>query len=147
MHARRPDDQSDSAAVSPAQARTLLGSIPKRPRRRLRASDHFLAAATIAQSFAAGILAVSGQAWWAIIPGIGALMVAHHWVSMRQGRVNEPRMRAAFWVNVVFTVWLTIPIWRGIVHGETIPFPAAFLFASLAPAVWLIFYAVLLRRR
>ena len=147
MHSSTPDGKGDSTTVSPMQARALLDSIPRRPRRRLHASDHLLAAATIVLSFAAGLLAVSGYAWWAILPRVAALVVSHNWVSGRQGRVNEPRMRAAFWVNVIFTVWLTIPIWRGIVHSETIPFPAAFLFAGLAPAVWLVFYTVLLNRR
>ena len=147
MHSSTPDGNDDRTTVSPTQARALLDSIPGRPRRRLRASDHLLAVATIVLSFAAGLLAVSGCAWWAILPGVAALVVSHHWVSARQSRVNEPRMRAAFWVNVAFTVWITIPIWRGIMHGETIPFPAAFLFASLAPALWLGFYAVLLGRR
>ncbi|KAM9864046.1 hypothetical protein ACI1US_00206 [Leucobacter sp. BZR 635] len=97
-------------------------------------------------SFAGGALALGGYAWWAIIPALAAVLAAHHWVNQRLSRAGEPRLRASA-VTSIFTVWLAIPIWRGITHGETIPFPEAFVFAGLAPAAWLVFYLVLLVRR
>jgi len=147
MDERTDDPRSTPDAMTASEAQRLLASVPPRPRRRLRAMDHLSALATIALSFAAGALALAGHPWWATLPGLGALVVSHHWVARRQRLANEPRLRAAAMVTVVFTVWLVIPIWRGITRGEVIPFPEAFLFAGLAPLAWLAYYLVLLIRR
>jgi hypothetical protein len=138
---------SDNASVTPEQARQLLASVPRRPRRRLTAVDHVCAVATIALAFVAGLLALGGHPWWAVLPAIGALVISHSWLSARRDRANEPRLRATLAVSIAFTTWLSIPIWRGVTRGETIPFPEAFLFASLAPIAWLVFYLILLIRR
>jgi hypothetical protein len=109
--------------------------------------DHLGALTTVALSLTAGLLSLSGHPLWAILPALGALTTSHAWITRRQQRANEPRLNAAALVTVVFTVWLLIPVWRGITRGETIPFPEAWLFAGLAPAVWLGYYIVLLIRR
>lgn len=133
--------------MTPAEAQRLLASMPPRPRRRLGIADHLSAIATIGLSFAAGALALAGHPWWAVLPGVVALITAHLWVLRRQRRANEPRLAAPTIATVVFAAWLVIPIWRGITRGEVIPFPEALLFAGLAPAAWLVFYVVLLLRR
>ncbi len=138
---------SDNASVTPEQARELLASVPRKPRRQLTPVDHVCAVATIVLAFVAGLLALGGHPWWAALPATGALVVSHSWLSARQRRVNEPRLRATLLVSIAFTTWLLIPIWRGITRGETIPFPEAFLFAGLAPIAWLVFYLILLIRR
>lgn len=139
-------ESRERQSLSAIEAQRLLDSVPQRPRRIFEGSDHLSAAATVALSFAAGLLALSGLAWWAIVPALGALVTSHMWISKRLSRPNEPRLKGTF-ISAAFTVWILIPVWRGIMHGETIPFPEAFVFAGLAPAAWLIFYTVLLIRR
>ena len=146
MNAHFPTDPQDQEITTPDQARRLLAAVPKRPRRQFSISDHVSTAATVACSFLAGLIALSGHPWWAIIPTLCALITSHHWIASRLSRANEPRLKLAI-VSAAFTVWLLIPVWRGITHGETIPFPEAFLFAGLAPAFWLTFYIILLIRR
>ncbi len=109
--------------------------------------DHLSALTTITLSLAAGLLSLSGHPWWAVLPALGALTTSHAWISGRQRRSNEPRLKAATLVTTAFSAWLLIPVWRGVTRGETIPFPEAWLFAGLAPAVWLVYYTVLLIRR
>lgn len=135
-----------SPRLSPVDAQHLLDSMARRPRRVFRDSDHLSSAATISLSFIAGLLALSGHPWWAVLPALCAVISSHMWVNKRLSRANEPRLKATF-IATVFTVWLLLPIWRGIAHGETIPFPEALAFAGLAPAAWLVFYLVLLIRR
>ncbi|MCC3267289.1 hypothetical protein [Arthrobacter gengyunqii] len=146
MNTELPADPQDPQIATPDQARRLLSSIPKRPERQFAASDHVSTAATVACSLAAGLIALSGHPWWAIIPTLCALITSHRWIASRLSRPNEPRLMLTIAISA-FTVWLLIPVWRGITHGETIPFPEAFLFAGLAPASWLTFYIILLIRR
>lgn len=141
-----PAESPETRSLSPQEAQRLLATAPARPPRRFEARDHLVTAATVGLALVAGLLAMSGNPWWAVIPGLGAAFTSHHWVSRRLGQANEPRLRAST-VTTVFTVWLLIPIWRGIRHEEIIPFPEAWLLAGLAPAAWLVFYIVLLIRR
>lgn len=120
--------------------------MPPRPRRIFSAGDHLSAIATIALSYASGLLALSGLPWWAIPPALGAIVTSNVWISERVGQPNEPRLKGTF-ISAAFAAWLLIPVWRGLVHGETVPFPEAFIFAGLAPAAWLVFYVMLLIRR
>lgn len=136
----------DQKIVTPDEAQRLLASVPRRPRRQITIIDHASTAATATCSFAAGVVALSGHPWWAILPALCALFTSHVWLASRLKRANEPRLKANI-ATVAFTVWLLIPIWRGITRGETIPFPEAFVFAGLAPAAWLAFYIILLLRR
>ena len=133
--------------VAPQQARVLLASVPERRRREVGARDHLGAAATILLSLAAGLVALAGQPWWALGPALGSLLAAHTWLHGRRARPNEPRLGANTIVLAVFTVWLLLPIWRGITRGEEAPFPESLVLAGLAPVVWLGFYLVLLIRR
>lgn len=128
------------------EAQSLLEAIPARPQRQFEISDHLSAVATVLCGFGSGLLALSGHPWWAIAPALVAFFVSHHWVANRLARPNEPRLRASI-VTAIFTVWLAIPIWRGIMHGDTIPFPEAWILAGLAPVAWAVFYLVLLVRR
>lgn len=139
-------EPTDLQLITPDEARQLLAAVPQRPRRKLETRDHLVTAGIVLLSFTAGLLALSGHAWWATAPALGAALASHHWVSRRLNQANEPRLRASA-VTTIFTVWLLLPIWRGIVHDETIPFPEALIFAGLAPAAWLMFYIVLLIRR
>jgi len=132
--------------LSPGEAQHLLDLVPSRPRREFRIGDHLSTAATVALSLIAGALALGGYPWWAAIPALCAIINAHTWISKRLNRANEPRLRPTF-ISAAFTVWVLIPVWRGVRHGETIPFPEAWLFAGLAPGAWLVFYLVLLIRR
>lgn len=133
--------------VSPQQAQELLDSVPERPRRHLGAGDHLSAAGTAALALASGLLALSGHPWWAILPAVATVVVADRWVSARKRRANEPRLGAVMLVSAVFGAWLFVPIYRGIRHGELVPFPESLVLAGLAPAVWLVFYTWLLIRR
>lgn len=142
-----PQPSPQGGALTPSHARNLLGSMPQRPRRHLELKDHLAAAGVIALSMAAGLVALAGRPWWAILPAVAALAAAGGWLASRKARVNEPRLGRHTVVIVVFSVWLFLPIWRGITRGETIPFPEALIFAGLAPAAWLGFYLVLLLRR
>ncbi|WP_291279488.1 hypothetical protein [Galactobacter sp.] len=139
-------DHSETAGPTPAEAQRLLDSIPARPRRVLGAADHLSAAAIILLSFAAGVVALVGHPWWAVIPAAGALVMSHLWLLKRLRRPNEPRLTGTLALTV-FAVWLVMPVWRGITRGETVPVPEVFIFAGLAPAAWLIYYVVLLVRR
>ncbi|MFV0286762.1 MAG: hypothetical protein ACK5IM_10335 [Demequina sp.] len=99
-------------------------------------------------AFSAGVITLNGHPWWAVPLALCAIANAHGWITSRLERANEPTSPAwGAFVVTAFTIWLLIPIWRGVVHGETIPFPEAFIFAGLAPAVWLALYVVLLVRR
>ncbi|WP_156223012.1 hypothetical protein [Pseudactinotalea suaedae] len=133
--------------VAPQQARDLLASVPKRRRREMSARDHLCAVATILLSLAAGLVALAGQPWWALVPALGALLVAHTWLDGRRSRPNEPRLGAHTIAVALFTVWLLLPIWRGVTRGDEAPFPESLVLAGLAPVVWLGFYLVLLIRR
>ena len=148
----RPDEGSakltgSETPLTPEHARELLGSIPNRPRRRLALRDHLSAIATIALSLVSGLLALSGSPWWAIIPGVAALIVVDRWFAERKRRTNEPRFGAVQFVFALFGVWLTLPIYRGIRFDDTAPFPEALILGGLAPAAWLVFYLWLLIRR
>ncbi|NUL49197.1 hypothetical protein F7P69_28965 [Cellulosimicrobium funkei] len=147
-HGRRRSG-TDEHRLAAQQARELLESIPSRPQRHLSARDHLCAAITVLSSLAAGLLALSGHPWWAVVPALAALAGAYSWFSGRQGRPNEPRFggAAATLVPSVFTVWLALPIYRGIRYGDVAPFPEILVLAGLAPAAWLVFYLVLLVRR
>lgn len=140
-------DSSSSTPLSPGKAQQLLGSVPHRPRRELKAVDHVIAILVVAASLAAGLLALSGYGWIAVAPAIIALLSANHWFSARQRRINEPRYRGARTILVLFATWLFLPIWRSIVHHETAPWPEALLLAGLAPVLWLGYYLFLLIRR
>lgn len=140
------EESRNDPLLSPEQARDLLGSIPRRPRRVFTSRDHISAAATAILSFAAGVIVLAGHPWWATPLALGAIIIAHGWIKSRLERPNEPRLKGVF-VATAFTIWLLIPIWRGLVHGETVPFPEALIFAGLAPAAWLVLYLVLLLRR
>lgn len=133
--------------MTPQRARQLLESVPERPRRHLAVRDHLSVLATVALAFVAGLLALSRHPWWAILPAVTAIVVADRWVSARKQRVGEPRLVAVTLVSAVFGAWLTVPIYRGIRHGEVIPFPEILVLAGLAPAAWLVYYAWLLIRR
>lgn len=85
--------------------------------------------------------------WWAVLPGLIALVAAFYWLTQRWARVNEPRLGASTVVSILFTVWLSIPIWRGITRGETATFPESWVLGGFAPAAWLVYYLVLLIRR
>ncbi len=98
-------------------------------------------------SLLSGLVALSGHPWWAIPPALVAVIVAHRWVAGRRQRTNEPRLGAASWVSTLFSVWLALPIYRGVRFGETAPFPEALILGGLAPAAWLLFYLWLLIRR
>lgn len=143
----REHSSADDLRMSPHQARELLDSVPSRPRRKLELRDHLNAATTIILSFASGVLALSGYPWWAVIPAAGALIASNFWVTNRRSRPNEPRLKASTISTIAFATWLTLPIWRGITRGDTIPFPEAWIFAGLAPAAWLVFYLILVVRR
>ncbi len=131
---------------SRAEAQDLLAAMPQRPRRHLAVRDHLITGSIVLLSLAAGLLATSGHAWWALAPALAAALAAHHWVARRVSRANEPRLKAST-VTTVFTVWLLLPIWGGISRGDGAPFPESLLLAGLAPVAWLVFYAVLLVRR
>ncbi|WAP52643.1 hypothetical protein OL239_05315 [Arthrobacter sp. ATA002] len=146
MNAESPINPQDREITTPDQARRLLTAIPERPRREFTIADHASTAVTVAGSFFSGLVALIGHPWWAIIPTLCTLITSHYWIASRLARPNEPRLKVTA-VSAAFTVWLLIPVWRGISHGETIPFPEAFLFAGLAPAAWLTFYIILLIRR
>ncbi len=77
---------------------------------------------------------------------MSALIASHWWVASRVRRANEPRLRFMT-VTVLFTVWMAIPIWQGIIRGEATSMSEILFLAGLAPAAWLVFYAVLLIRR
>ena len=139
-HASEPHD------FSALEAKRLLDSVPQRPRRIFTARDHLSNAAAVILSFAAGLLTMAGHPWWATPLALTAIVIAHVWIKSRLDRPNGPRIKGIF-VAAAFTVWLLLPIWRGVVHGETIPFPEALIFAGLAPAAWLVLYIVLLIRR
>lgn len=141
-----PSEPVGQEVVTPNEAQLLLASVPAKPRRRLELIDHVSAAATSLCSLTAGLVALSGHPWWATLPAACALITSHVWIGRRLHRANEPRLRATI-VTMAFTVWLLIPVWRGITRGETIPFPESLIFAGLAPAAWLAFYTVLLIRR
>ncbi|MGO1536893.1 MAG: hypothetical protein ACTHWM_08290 [Yaniella sp.] len=141
------NDTGSYTLLTPERAQELLNSIPSRPRRRLSLRDHLWAIATIALSLASGLLALTGSPWWAILPGVAALIVADNWFSHRKRRTNEPRFGAVQIVFALFGVWLTLPIYRGIRFGDTAPFPEALILGGLAPAAWLVFYLWLLIRR
>lgn len=132
--------------LSTEDAQELLNSVPPRPRRHFSTLDHLSTATMIACSLASGLLALSGHPWLAIIPAAFALIASNLWLSRRLGRPNEPRLQANIAV-VVFTVWMIIPLWRGITRGDTAPFPESLILAGLAPAAWLVFYLILLIRR
>lgn len=146
MSESSPSEPVGQEIATPDEAQLLLASVPPRPRRQLEFIDHVSAAATILCSLAAGLVALSGHPWWAILPAVCALITSHVWMGKRLNRANEPRLKATT-VTVTFTVWLLIPVWRGIMRGETIPFPESLIFAGFAPAAWLVFYIVLLIRR
>lgn len=133
--------------VTPQRARELLGSVPGRPRRRLRVRDHLSALFTAVLSLISGLLALSGHPWWALVPAVAAVVVADRWFSGRKRRADEPRLAAVTLVSAVFGAWLFLPIYRGIRHGEIAPFPEMLVLGGLAPAAWLVFYAWLLIRR
>lgn len=139
-------DPSETANLSAVEAQHLLDSAPDRPRRVLGVSDHLSAAVIISLSFLAGVIALIGHPWWAVIPAVGAIVMSHWWILKRLRRPNEPRLKGTF-VLTVFAVWLVMPIWGGITRGETVPVPEVFIFSGLAPAAWLVFYVVLLIRR
>lgn len=143
MKDTEPSEHRDITAI---EAQRLLETMPPRPRRVFSAGDHLSAIATIALSFTSGLLALSGFPWWAIPLALGAIVTSNVWISKRLSQPNEPRLKGTF-ISAAFAVWLLIPVWRGLVHGETVPFPEAFIFAGLAPAAWLVFYVVLLIRR
>lgn len=143
MNDAEPGERQNVTAI---EAQRLLDSIPPRPRRVFDSRDHVSALATIALSLTSGLLALSGLPWLAIPPALGAIVTSNVWISKRLSQPNEPRLKGAF-ISAAFAAWLLIPVWRGLVHGETIPFPEAFIFAGLAPAAWLVFYVVLLIRR
>ncbi|TLP98607.1 hypothetical protein FEF26_04205 [Nesterenkonia salmonea] len=132
--------------LTAGHARELLGSMPRRPRRRLGASDHIWVGTTAIFAMASGLVALAGNPWWAIIPGVTSSIGAFTWLAHRQAQVNEPRLRAVL-VPSLFAVWLSLPIWRGITRGDTIPFPESLIFAGLAPAAWLGLYLWILLRR
>lgn len=139
-------EPSEHQNVTAIEAQRLLDSMPPRPRRVFSAGDHLSAIATIVLSLTSGLLALSGFPWWAIPLTLGAIVTSNVWISKRLSQPNEPRLKGTI-ISAAFAVWLLIPVWRGLVHGETIPFPEAFIFAGLAPAAWLVFYVVLLIRR
>ncbi len=143
MKDTEPSEHRDITAI---EAQRLLELMPPRPRRVFSAGDHLSAIATIALSFASGLLALSGFPWWAIPLALGAIVTSNVWISKRLSQPNEPRLKGTF-ISAAFAAWLLIPVWRGLVHGETVPFPEALIFAGLAPAAWLVFYVVLLIRR
>ena len=143
MGNKEPSEHQNITAI---EAQRLLDSMPPRPRRVFDSRDHMSALATIVLSFASGILALSGFPWWAIPLTLGAIVTSNVWISKRLSQPNEPRLKGTI-ISAAFAVWLLIPVWRGLMHGETIPFPEAFIFAGLAPAAWLVFYVVLLIRR
>lgn len=140
------DGPRNSTHLSPEHAQSLLDSMARRPRRVFTVRDHLSTAATVLLSFAAGLLTPLGHVWWAIPLTLGAIIIAHGWIKSRLDRPNEPRVKGGL-VATVFTVWLLIPLWDALVHGETVPLPEALLFAALAPAAWLVLYLVLLLRR
>lgn len=138
----------DERPLTAQRARELLESVPRRPQRHLSARDHLCAAITVLTSLAAGLLALSGHPWWAVAPALVAAVAAHSWFSGRQARPNEPRFGGVTTVVIsVFTVWLALPIYRGIRYGDVAPFPEMLVLAGLAPVAWLVFYLVLLARR
>ncbi|WP_313823470.1 hypothetical protein [Citricoccus sp.] len=151
MNERAPETSADTApertSVTPEQARDLLASVPRRPRRQLGPADHAFAVTIIVLSLASGLMALEGHPWWAVLPGIGALAAVYSWLARRWHRVNEPRLGASTIMSTVFTVWLLIPLWRGITRGETAPFPESLVLGGFASAAWLVYYVVLLIRR
>ncbi len=146
-HGKTKDHKASESGVTIHQAEELLASVPPRPKRQLELRDHLNAIATIVMSFSSGLLALSGHPWWAILPAVAAIMVSNFWITKRRSRPNEPRFKIANTTTVMFTVWLTLPIWRGITRGDTAPFPESLIFAGLAPSAWLLFYIILLVRR
>lgn len=142
-----PSTPQGNEPLTPQRARELLESVPARPRRHLGARDHLSVLATAVLALATGLLSLSGHPWWAIAPAVAAIIVADRWVSGRKQRVGEPRLGAVMLVSAVFGAWLFVPIYRGIRHGEVIPFPEILILAGLAPAAWLVYYAWLLIRR
>lgn len=117
------------------------------PRRTFGVRDHLCAFVTFVAALASGLLALSGHPWWAALSAMTAIIVASTWVSARQRRAHEPPLGATTLVSAVFGAWLVLPIYRGIRHGETAPFPELLILGGLAPAAWLMFYAWLLIRR
>lgn len=139
-------ESTENSRISALDAQRLLDSMPARPPRVFTMRDHLSTAATIALAFGSGLLSLSGLAWWAIPLALGAIATSNGWISKRLSQPNEPRLKGTF-ISAAFAAWLLIPVWRGMVHGETIPFPEIFVFAGLAPAAWLVFYVVILIRR
>lgn len=141
------EEMTGSGGVTRQQAVKLLASIPPPPKRELTLRDHLFAAIAIVMGMISGLLALSGHPWWAVIPGAAAIAASNFWIADRKARPNEPRIKAGIIATIAFTTWLTLPIWRGITHGETVPFPEAWILAGLAPAAWLAFYLILFFRR
>lgn len=133
--------------VTRQYATELLALVPPRPKRQLDLRDHVFAVTTIVMALVSGLLALSGHPWMAILPAAVAITTSSGWTSGRKNRPNEPRFKVSIFATMAVASWLTLPIWRGITRGETIPFPEAWVMAGLAPAAWLLFYIVLLIRR
>lgn len=148
-HHAPPGEHRRTGTLTAEHARELLDSVPERPQRSLSARDHLSAAITVLSSLTSGLLALSGYPWWAVVPALIAALGAFHWFSRRQGRPNEPRFGAISTALMpsIFTVWLILPVYRGIRYGDVAPFPEILVLAGLAPVVWLVFYLVLLVRR
>lgn len=127
------DQAASSGEVTRAQAVKLLASIPAPPKRQLKWRDRLFAAIAIVMGMFSGLLALSGHPWWAVIPGAAAIAASNFWITDRRARPNEPRIKAGVIATIVFTTWLTLPIWRGITRGDTVPFPEAWTLAGLPP--------------
>ncbi|NDK30872.1 hypothetical protein [Nesterenkonia haasae] len=143
---RKPAGVDGGANPTPEQARALLAAIPAQPKHELGVADHICVGATVILAMASGLIALTGHPWWAVIPAVASSTGAFAWIAHRQARVNEPRLRAVL-LPCLFAAWLSLPIWRGITRGETVPFPESMIFAGLAPAAWLGFYLWLQLRR
>lgn len=141
------EDNSGHGQITPKLARELLASLPNRPKRRLGLRDHLSGVSIIILSLLSGVIALAGAPWWAILPAVGALSISVMWFTGRRAQANEPRFTAAIIPTSVFNTLLILPIWRGITSGDTAPFPESLILAGLAPAVWLVYYVILLVRR
>lgn len=137
-----------AAPSEPEAAADPFASTTSGPRRRFGIREHLSAFAAIAFSLLSGLLALSGHPWWAILPASASIIVASAWTSARKRHAAAPLPGAVTLVAAVFGAWLFLPLYRGICHGETVPFPELLNLGGLAPAAWLLFYTwMLLRRR
>ena len=91
---------------------------------------------------------MTGDAWWAIVPALGALGIGGWWIAHRRTRPNEPRFEGG-WILLIagFHGFLVLPIWRGIRRDDVAGFPEAFFLGGFASAAALLFYILLIIRR